>query len=77
MTIYVIEEGAVGREEGVVDNLALLQQIGFSPGERTRVHRTRSSRARSSPDPRRRCVCYRPKPGRIGFGVKRPRPQGG
>ena len=32
MTIYEIEEGAVKREEGVVDNLALMQQLGRSPG---------------------------------------------
>jgi hypothetical protein len=27
-----IEAGAVKREEGVVDNLALMQQLGRSPG---------------------------------------------
>ena len=32
MTIHEIEGGAVKREEGVVDNLALMQQLGLSPG---------------------------------------------
>ncbi|PQJ26872.1 hypothetical protein BSZ35_18250 [Salinibacter sp. 10B] len=32
MTIYEIEDGVVQREEGVVDNLALMQQLGLSPG---------------------------------------------
>jgi steroid delta-isomerase-like uncharacterized protein len=32
MTILEIEGGAVQREEGVVDNLALMQQLGLSPG---------------------------------------------
>lgn len=32
MTIYEIEEGAVQREEGLVDNLALMQQLGLKPG---------------------------------------------
>ena len=32
MTIYEIDGGAVKREEGVVDNLALMQQLGLSPG---------------------------------------------
>jgi steroid delta-isomerase-like uncharacterized protein len=32
MTIHEIEGGAVKREEGVVDNLALMHQLGLSPG---------------------------------------------
>jgi steroid delta-isomerase-like uncharacterized protein len=32
VTIYEIEDGAVQREEGVVDNLALMQQLGMMPG---------------------------------------------
>lgn len=32
MTIHEIEDGAVKREEGVVDNLALMHQLGLSPG---------------------------------------------
>jgi steroid delta-isomerase-like uncharacterized protein len=32
MTIYVIEDGVVQREEGIVDNLALMQQLGLAPG---------------------------------------------
>jgi steroid delta-isomerase-like uncharacterized protein len=32
MTIYEIEGGMVKREEGVVDNLTLMQQLGLSPG---------------------------------------------
>ena len=32
MTIHEIEGGMVKREEGVVDNLALMQQLGLSPG---------------------------------------------
>lgn len=32
MTIYEIEDGAVQREEGVVDNLALMHQLGLAPG---------------------------------------------
>ena len=31
-TIYEIEDGVVTREEGVVDNLALMKQIGVDPG---------------------------------------------
>ena len=31
VTIYEIEDGAVQREEGVVDNLALMQQLGMMP----------------------------------------------
>ena len=33
MTMYEIEDGAVQREEGVVDNLALMQQLGLAPGQ--------------------------------------------
>lgn len=32
MTIYETEGSAVKREKGVVDNLALMQQLGLSPG---------------------------------------------
>jgi len=32
MTIYEIEDGTVQREEGMVDNLALMHQLGLSPG---------------------------------------------
>jgi len=32
MTIYEIDDGAVQREEGMVDNLALMHQLGLSPG---------------------------------------------
>lgn len=32
VTIYTIEDGMVQREEGVVDNLALMQQLGMTPG---------------------------------------------
>jgi len=32
ITIYVIEDGVVQREEGIVDNLALMQQLGIAPG---------------------------------------------
>jgi len=32
MTIYEIEDGVVKREEGVVDNLSLMQQLGLAPG---------------------------------------------
>ena len=32
VTIYTIADGAVQREEGVVDNLALMQQLGVAPG---------------------------------------------
>jgi steroid delta-isomerase-like uncharacterized protein len=32
ITLYKIEDGAVKREEGVVDNLTLMQQLGLSPG---------------------------------------------
>ncbi|MFB6248877.1 MAG: ester cyclase [Salinibacter sp.] len=32
MTIHQIEDGAVIREEGIVDNLALMQQLGLAPG---------------------------------------------
>jgi steroid delta-isomerase-like uncharacterized protein len=32
MTLHEVEDGAVKREEGVVDNLALMQQLGLSPG---------------------------------------------
>lgn len=32
MTIHQIEDGTVRREEGVVDNLTLMQQLGLSPG---------------------------------------------
>jgi steroid delta-isomerase-like uncharacterized protein len=32
MTIQEIEDGAVQREEGIVDNLALMQQLGLAPG---------------------------------------------
>jgi hypothetical protein len=28
----VIEDGVVQREEGIVDNLALMQQLGIAPG---------------------------------------------
>jgi hypothetical protein len=32
VTIYEIEDGAVQREEGIVDNLALMKQLGMAPG---------------------------------------------
>ncbi|WP_263789942.1 ester cyclase [Salinibacter sp.] len=32
MTVLEIEDDMVKREEGVVDNLALMQQLGLSPG---------------------------------------------
>jgi steroid delta-isomerase-like uncharacterized protein len=32
MTRYEIADGAVQREEGLVDNLALMQQLGLAPG---------------------------------------------
>lgn len=32
MTMHEIEDGAVKREEGLVDNLALMHQLGLSPG---------------------------------------------
>jgi predicted ester cyclase len=32
VTIYEIEDGVVQREEGIVDNLALMKQLGLAPG---------------------------------------------
>ncbi|NBB86691.1 MAG: DUF4440 domain-containing protein [Bacteroidetes bacterium] len=32
ITIYEMQAGAVRREEGLVDNLALMKQLGLSPG---------------------------------------------
>jgi steroid delta-isomerase-like uncharacterized protein len=32
VTTYEIEDGAVRREEGIVDNLALMKQLGLAPG---------------------------------------------